>query len=617
MDMYGDWVYSALKDVVRQRQYKDVAFKLRNLGREGVAFAKSDDTTALLNDRKDNCLRGILFIMKYHDDYGLYGQDFIDMANGARKVGLNWPELDIIEKAAKSMPENPHDIDEAMHIDLKSSREQILDRLEQIFNDPGTDVFDRIAELDIARNVLRRIEKSDVAEILAKYKNNIIKDTLHYMRHGVVEVDIPVYLETLQDLGANWPELTIIMNSFKKPKNTPLDENAHDDLDTVLASLKDDAVARPIKVAFNKMSNDMAEHYNRKPILDFLKFVDRYKPYIGNKNIHLIVNATKQKMLEYIEWVISNYSKPFADLTVTEPLSNTLKSIAWLEHHYGITWPELNTVLNTYKTAIIKTCLKQAKDANSYSIEDLEDLIKHLDAIGVNWPEIATIKKSVFNQLDESVNMTDHGVTMILNSLEDQLFDDIPYALAIIGDADRRANYGLVPAFDENKTEIMRVILKAIRDPDEYNLWFPEAFEKMIRGARLLGVDWPEFKAIERSIGSDELDEGEAGNSAMQYNLSGVLSSIKHDEPREMVLFLSQLVWIDKWGLAELTDYSKELTPHIKFIVKALLEFLKYESDDAEPIDTVRDCLRVLEKMNVSSPDLEIIKRSLAVGKSQ
>lgn len=529
--MYDQYYYTQLYDAVKQRQYKDVPFKLRKLGDDYADFVKSDNMTEFFNKHKDGMMRGILYILKTHDDYGFTGKDFVDVVKGARKIGLAWPELDIIERSAKLMTDIDVDMMEAsgrptaeeiiaeynyypimmmhklieqgytvdnpavataietikpqlikvllllikdgiyknassgvasirrigvnwpeldiidqsakslantkvvetMRINSKDRRDAMLDRLETIFNDPNTDVFDRIAELDIARNVLRRIERSDVADILAKYKTNIIRDTLHYLRHGVVDVEIPVYLRTLQDLGADWPELQIILRSITQDKNT--------------------------------------------------------------------------------------------------------------------------------------------------------------------------------HELDETTDMTNHGVSMIIDGLEEHNFDLIPYALAIIGAQGHRPTYGFVPAFNENKTEIIRAMLYAIKDPDSYDLWFDGALPYMIKGARMLGLTWDELNKIERSVGSvDELNESQ--NASTRYNLNGLINSIETDELREAVLFLSQLSWANK-----LPDMSTELAPHVRSIVKAMLEFLKYEEPDAEPVDTVRDCLEALKKMNIHNKEIDIIDRSLSIGK--
>ncbi len=430
---YDQYYYTQLYDAVKQRQYKDVPFKLRKLGDENADFVKSDNMTEFFNKHKDGMMRGILYILKNHTDYGFIGNDFVNVVKGARKIGLDWPELKIIEKSAQAMPNT--EVDETIRLNLKDDREAMLDRLEKIFNDTGTDVYDRIAELDIARNVLRRIDKSDVEEILEKYKTNIIKDTLHYLRHGVVDVEIPVYIRTLKDLGADWPELNIILRSLEKDRNT--------------------------------------------------------------------------------------------------------------------------------------------------------------------------------HELDETTDMTNHGVSMIIDGLEEGNFDLIPYALAIIGAQGHRPTYGFVPEFNKNKTEIIRAMLYAIKNPDDYDLWFDHAPSYMIKGARMLGLNWDELDKIERSVGPvDELNE--ANDASTRYNMNGLIASIEEDEPREAVLFLSQLSWPDK-----LPDMSTELQPYIQSIVKAMLEFLKYEESDSEPVDTVRDCLTALKKMNIHNKEIDIIDRSLSIGKQQ
>ena len=87
--------YRALIEAVRQRQYKDIPFKLRGLGLNPESFTPSYGID-LLNKNKIGCMRGILYIYKNQDDYGLDNDDFQNVLKGARKIGLVWPELDVL-----------------------------------------------------------------------------------------------------------------------------------------------------------------------------------------------------------------------------------------------------------------------------------------------------------------------------------------------------------------------------------------------------------------------------------------------------------------------------------------------------------------------------------------
>ena len=85
------------------------------------------------------------------------------------------------------------------------------------------------------------------------------------------------------------------------------------------------------------------------------------------------------------------------------------------------------------------------------------------------------------------------------------------------------------------------------------------------------------------------------------------MGSIEYDEPREFVLFLSQL-----WHADALPKVSSKLNQHKQFVVQALMDFLVTESADAEPVDTVKDCITALNNMGIYWPDLSIIKKSLS-----
>jgi hypothetical protein len=243
----------------------------------------------------------------------------------------------------------------------------------------------------------------ELQSMLEQNKAKIIKGLLTLIKDDADDYAIR-QIRALRDAHVNWPELGMMHKSIAIV-NEPLNESKKvPALDTLLLTIEPH-IARSIKQDVAKMRSNM-ERMNHRPIVQFLSDISVYALTIGKAKLVEVVEATKPLMLEYIEHILSMYNRAFSDHSESEPLYWTLKSIAHINRRVGVVWPELDSLLEKYKTGIIKTCLKQAKMANSYSIEDLEGLLEQLNDIGVDWPELTIIKKSLSTGINESREVT-------------------------------------------------------------------------------------------------------------------------------------------------------------------------------------------------------------------
>ena len=332
---HNEYYYSQLLDTIRQRQYKDVPFKLRRLGENTEPFTPSRGLD-LINKNKYGCMRGILYIYDNKEDFGLTNKDFQDVIKGARKIGIAWPDLSIIERSVSA-----DTVNEVMRVDLKSTRDRMLERLEHIFNDPGTDVFDRITELEIAYSILHRITQDDVDAILAKYKTRILSDIVNYRMHGAVHIDFPMVVRLLKELGAKWPELKMIDQSVKadKPKlsESPRthDEIIRDKFDYDIF----DGIA-----ALRTYGHQLAEFPKYKQL------VTKQKPMLIQSLLDMCVDNK---------------------LSMAKFRAEDLKTV-------GVDWPELTTILKSTTHEInqffgIGTTDNSSHDTNTNITEDSDD----------------------------------------------------------------------------------------------------------------------------------------------------------------------------------------------------------------------------------------------------
>jgi len=535
MRYYNQQIYRALVEAVRQRQYKEVPFKLHRLGGNPEAFTPSYGID-LLNKNKIGCMRGILYIYKNQDEYGLTNTDFQNVIKGARKIGLVWPELDVLENSTGTVNEAAKQV---AGEDIAKEIEDIFDDNNSSFYSPKRMILQRlILSYSALLDAVNIKDISGITAALNQLKHRIISDMLSNMRHGDTKVDMPMYIKTLQQFGIDWPELSIIKGSTDEKLKETLRIHPRDNRDRMLDRLED---------IFTDPDTDV---FDRVTELD-------------------IARSILQR----------------------------------------ISQDDVDAILATYKTAIIKDTLKHLMHG---AVDvDVPIFLRTLRALGANWRELDIIDKSVSDNkppLDEAPRTPDE---IIRDKFDYDIFGGIA-ALRIYS-----RQLAAFPEYKQlvntHKNKLIRSLLELCKSKEFGVAKF------RAEDLKTAGVDWPELDIVidsathelNKFFGIDtdtQLPLDENNDSSVKYHIYGILGSIEEDSPRDMVLFLSNLA-----HAASLPNLAKQLAPHKQFIVRALLDFLRDESDEAEPVDTVRNCLTVLKRMQFSSPELDILRDSLNV----
>ena len=525
--------YRALIEAVRQRQYKDIPFKLRGLGLNPESFTPSYGID-LLNKNKIGCMRGILYIYKNQDDYGFDNDDFQNVLKGARKIGLAWPELDVLENSTGTVNEAAKQV---AGDDIAKEIEDIFDDNNSSFYSPKRMILQRlILSYSALLDAVNIKDISGITAALNQLKHRIISDMLSNMRHGDTKVDMHMYIKTLQQFGIDWPELSIIEKSAVKKVNEVMRVDLKDPRERMLAKIEN---------SFNDPNTDV-----------------------------------------------------FDRITELEIASSILNRISQAD---------VDAILAKYRSSIIRDTLHYLRHGVVHI--DFPVFVRLLQDLGADWPELKLLAKSVNPtkpQLDEAPRTPDE---IIRDGFDYNIFSGI---------AALRIYYRQLAEFPEyeqlvntHKAKLIRTLLELCKDKEFGVAKF------RAEDLQTAGVDWPELDIIldsathelNKFFGIDSADQLAEGIShAARYNMGGMLSSIEEDDPREMVLFLTNLAHSDS-----LPNLAKKLAPHKQFIVKALLDFLRYEEETAEPVDTVKDCLTALNNMGIYWPELTILRDSLNV----
>lgn len=232
----------------------------------------------------------------------------------------------------------------------------------------------------------------------------------------------------------------------------------------------------------------------------------------------------------------------------TYDLLYLIETIYLFKRDADIEWPEFIQLLNRLKLIVIKILLEHIRDDEiQRAITNTNNLLY----LGINWPELITISKSLAHdeaprKINESTSMDRYRNTHVareLNNLDDMLQAtcseevdqayqielklEIPWCLAMLGlaSADVPNRIFMIQPF---KSTIIKLMLMTIKNPEtfeESNLNTRIGLAAMVKGVKRLGAKWPELDVIEKSLKFDrensppEIDEDVNSESIKQSEI--------------------------------------------------------------------------------------------------
>ncbi len=172
--------------------------------------------TPELERHKDGLMRTMLHMIKESGSY-----HSLSVLDGLARLGIKWPELDIIRKSANA---NNKPIAEANH-ELNAASYKVNIAGAVLKNDIDT-LVEELAEFAwVSREHIGDVTK--LTYILEQHKNRVMKGLLSYMRslddRGICYI-MPQILGGLENAGIKWPDLAIIDRSVEKIQKRLEDE---------------------------------------------------------------------------------------------------------------------------------------------------------------------------------------------------------------------------------------------------------------------------------------------------------------------------------------------------------------------------------------------------------
>ena len=376
--------------------------ELRMYAKQGLTMPPYDDVLELLQSHKTGIMKRVLRYMKFYeqDEANRYVPK---MVAALKMFGVDWPELEIVSKsinADKTLKENEEFTDEFINYVIHSIEDSLkYGTFNSIMRDIG--------------NLQRSRRWPDVKDIvlglLAQHKNTVLRG-----------LDIPVsstlltHISRLLDIGVDWPEFAQYLNN-KKPKIikwmlTTLKQDGEVYLSNVIPTLIKRGLDWPELRIILKSANIEVEHYkdldesdmSSAELDDFIRIEQNfnrneiyYALMLMDKNDFTVVN---QPDLGYLlddqqhnirEFMLHRLDRK--DVFEFIRIASMLKS-----SRIGWTWP--TELIEQKKHAVIKLLL--GLRISPYIEQELMlDLIWMLKKIGIDWPELSIIEKSVRSEI--------------------------------------------------------------------------------------------------------------------------------------------------------------------------------------------------------------------------
>lgn len=623
----------------RVEYYQINVKRFKALGLDWPELADPDGyARSVFDEQKENTVRQILNNMKQSvPEYPLK-----DIA-ALRSIGVDWPELDVMERSLNRDVNNRRQINEAQQSPFDAT---LVDQLNKLLPKLLRTRFEYLNN---------RFYFGPFIDFMFDIVNAKFSEA---KKQRVFELLEPVVLESLDSYISSMKDPTFafrhFMDYFEKLLNLArytdydysavIDRNKASILKMVLAS---------VRVYMNEPDN--IGHWSRyQSYVNLLKLItswgltwpelekivrslasERYitmldRTFMPQSVVPELVAAMKrdrvrldqltQSAREKIEAAKDRFvNRPYFNFRwrddVRFELDNGMLAFYQDLKQLGFTWPEVDQYLaagttreraETQKRQIVSSMLLALKNGEW---DGVPGAVKSLRDMGVDWPELDTITRSVNSlsnkQIDESTSNW-YYVNLILNRLKHKHFDDLPYLLSNLKSDDCESLSTHLSEFDKNKSKILPILLKAIKDPEEAGI-DAESDDDLIAifaNLRSIGITWPELDIIKRSIKFDQVDENVTWDAVMRHHMANIAAHLANNEPVLALRYMGERdLTVDDLD----SDIRADLEAQKATAIKWLLTLFEHD------IHRFGRFIKYINNTELDWPELAVLNRSFDV----
>lgn len=592
--------YNFFTEDLQDENYVDAMsslVELHSYAKQGLTMPPYVDVLEQLAQHKDGILKRILRYVK------IYEQDEVNryvprMIAALQMFGVDWPELDVVSRSlsANKLKENEELSDEFVNYVINS----IEDSLKYgTFNSVMRD----IGNLQKSRRWLD--VKDIVLDLLAQHKNTVLRG-----------LDIPVsstllaHINRLLDIGIDWPEFTQYLDN-KKPKIikwflTALTQDGEVYLTNTIPGLIKRGLNWPelhviLKGATSEVKkykdldeSDMSlaelddfmrieQNFNRNEIYYALLLIDKNDfNVVKHPDIGHLLDDQQSNIREFMLHRLDR-KDVFEFIRIADMLKST--RIGW-------TWPA--ELVEQKKRDVIKLLLSLR--INPYSDpEVLLDLSWMLKKIGIAWPELDAIEKSVRSETKNIAESDDDDDDKHIYNVVYELFDspnfmdvfDLPYMYAA---ETLRQDPEVKTLFYENMDSISKKIVESIVD-DQSTILLGD----VVRGLDAFGIELPN-RAMQTALKP----------YAKKIEMS-LVSTFIETGPRIIAYIKQACDQLKRLGLNIDANKIVNINTNKTQIITHLLQTIK----DGEYIEDAVNYIESLRRLGADWPELSIIEKSV------
>lgn len=588
-------------DALLDEAYIDATESLVELyeyAKQGVKIPYESWIRDRLPEHKTGIMKRIFRYVKNYDQKEI--NRYVPLMIAAlRHFGIDWPELDVVSKsidADKNLKENEEFTDEFINYVVNS----IEDSLKYgTFNSVMRDIG------NLYRNRRWPDAKDIVLDLLAQHKNTIL--------HGL---DMPVgstllaHINRLLDIGIDWPEFAQYLDD-KKPKIikwllTALTQDGEVYLTNTIPGLIKRGLDWPelhviLKGATSEVEkykdldeSDMSlaelddymrieQNFNRNEIYYALLLIDKNDfNVVKHPDIGHLLDDQQNNIREFMLHRLDR-KDVFEFIRIADMLKST--RIGWV-------WPA--ELVEQKKHDVIKLMLSLR--INPYSDpEVLLDLSWMLKKLGIAWPELDAIEKSVRSETKNIAESDDDDDDKHIYNVVYELFDspnfmdvfDLPYMYAA---ETLRQDPEVKTLFYENMDSISKKIVESIVD-DQSTILLGD----VVRGLDAFGIELPN-RAMQTALKP----------YAKKIEMS-LVSTFIETGPRIIAYIKQACDQLKRLGLNIDANKIVNINTNKTQIITHLLQTIK----DGEYIEDAVNYIESLRRLGADWPELSIIEKSV------
>ena len=463
---------------------------------------------AELEPHKHDMIKEMLWDVKHYEN----SDDYMYLASKLEMLGLMgvaWPELKLIQAAIENL-DSQHQLEESntsmsgaefLRLIRQGDIEKamaLLDHADYKYGDhPDIDeVFDDKIQL-IQRWMERTLELGlsdgiyvwrlisgfnlpwdSVDSWWTDHKAEVLRPLLKHFRDGYYR-DVLEIMDELTPLGLRWPELAVIRRSCEAE----------------LDSLDEDEDEGPIWRRVTPEEGIVDHMYRRMREGSWMALQDAISDLEERRMPdHMILDALSTQADSIVRWI---------DGCIREGShNNRMLGQIWKLLEIGARWPSLARLVNKHKTKIVRDMLTQIKAADSVDLEDLEGHLRQLSELGMTWPEMDVISRSVNAELDRIYNIDESGDMLGYRISKGDLIDGMQDSLRAGVNGAWANNYAHMRPWSKEHTvkkltgiklDIVAWVNKYLSSEKDSDLRYGK---QSVLDLDDLGVDWPELWAV-------------------------------------------------------------------------------------------------------------------------